>query len=256
MSTAPKGRFVWYDLMTTDPEAAQAFYSKLLDWDMQPIEGGDMPYTVINNRGVSQGGISTIPPQALEKGAPPYWMAYISTPDLDETVVAGVGAGARVLVPPTDVPEMGAFSVIQDPQGAVVALYREDVAPDKREDELKPGQVSWHELATTDWEAADRFYTEVFGWEDAGTEDLGPMGTYKMFLGGNFSRGGMFTKPAEMEGPAVWWIYFLVDDVHAAVEQVKTLGGQVVNGPMEVPGGDTVASFLDPQGATFAVHQR
>lgn len=256
MSTAAKGRFVWYDLMTTDPDAAIIFYAKIFGWDLQPIEGSEMSYNVVVNKGVAIGGISLIPQEAVDGGVPPYWMGYISAPELDETVGAAKESGSEILVPPTDVPGMGAFSVIQDPQGAVVAFYREDKAPEGRTDTPRTGDVDWHELETTDWKAATDFYTKLADWEDAGAEDMSPMGTYQMFVGGGISRGGVYNKPVENEGSPEWLLYFLVEDVKASVEEIKDLGGQVLNGPMEVPGGDIVAVCRDPQGAKFAVHAK
>jgi predicted enzyme related to lactoylglutathione lyase len=256
MSTTKKGRFVWYDLMTTDPETAQRFYSELFGWDMMPYEGSEKPYTIVVNREVAIGGISEIPQEALDKGAPPYWMTYLHTPDLQVAVDRAANKGAQILVPPTDVPGQGAFSVLLDVQGALVAFYREDKSPAGRIDEPRTGDVSWNELLTTDWKAAFAFYTDLFDWEDAGEEDMGPMGIYKMFVGGEVSRGGVYNKPPQMEGPPTWLFYFMVEDVEQAVDTVRSLGGSVMAGPMEVPGGDTVATCMDPQGGTFALHAK
>lgn len=66
----------------------------------------------------------------------------------------------------------------------------------------------------------------------------------------------MFNKPAEMPGPPFWLYYIMVPDVKAVVEKIKGLGGQILNGPMEVPGGDLIAQCLDPQGAAFAIHSK
>jgi predicted enzyme related to lactoylglutathione lyase len=77
---------------------------------------------------------------------------------------------------------------------------------------------------------------------------------YHMFGRGGRDLGGIFTKPAEMPGPPAWCHYIMVDGVDAAAERVKAAGGQIINGPMEVPGGDWIAQGIDPQGAMFAVH--
>ena len=91
-----------------------------------------MPYTVIINSSVGIGGISEILEQAAAKSAPPYWMGYICTDDLQKTIHAVSEVGAEILVPPTDVPGQGAFSVVHDPQGALIALYQENVSPEGR----------------------------------------------------------------------------------------------------------------------------
>ena len=108
-------------------------------------------------------------------------------------------------------------------------------------------------MSTTDWEAAWDFYSQLFGWEKADVMDMGEMGMYQMFSRGAHPLGGMFNKPAEVP-VSHWLLYAQVDDVDTALEAVQELGGQILNGPMEVPGGDMVAQCMDPQGAAFAVH--
>jgi hypothetical protein len=144
---------------------------------------------------------------------------------------------------------------MMDPQSAVFAIY-ESAAPQPAEAERQVGEASWHELMTTDAEAAMKFYTELFGWKPTETMDMGEMGKYHMF-GRTFSLGGMMNKPAELAHvPPHWGIYFRVADINAAAERVKTNGGQVLNGPMEVPGGDHIVNCMDPQGAAFSLHAK
>jgi predicted enzyme related to lactoylglutathione lyase len=116
------------------------------------------------------------------------------------------------------------------------------------------GDLAWRELYTTDARAAMAFYSEVFGWKETSAFDMGAMGTYYIF-GRSFPLGGMMSKTPDMaQMPNAWGLYFRVANVDAAAEQVKGGGGQVVNGPMDVPGGDRVAQCVDPQGAMFALH--
>ncbi len=250
---ASHGRFTWYDLMTTDPEAAQSFYTQIIGWGAQPWEGGPMPYTMWTNQDTPIGGLMELPEDARKGGAPPHWLAYIAASDLEATVAKASGLGAQVYVPPTEIPNAGAFAVLADPQGAVFAVYAstEEPGPERA---AKVGEISWHELATTDYQGAFGFYHELFGWNETERMDMGEAGIYQMFGRGEASLGGMFNKPAEMPGPPFWLYYIKVDDVDRVVEQVKQLGGQVLNGPMEVPGGDRVAQCTDPQGAAFAIH--
>ncbi|NIR74645.1 MAG: VOC family protein [Gemmatimonadetes bacterium] len=84
--------------------------------------------------------------------------------------------------------------------------------------------------------------------------DMGEGNMYQMFHGGAHPLGGMFDRPDEMPGQPGWLLYIMVDDVNESVEEVKKLGGQILNGPMEVPGGDLIAQCVDPQGAAFAIH--
>lgn len=250
---ASHGRFAWYDLMTTDPEAARSFYTQLIGWGTQQWEGGTMPYTMWTNRDTPMGGLMELPEDARKQGAPPHWLAYIAAPDLAATVSRAQELGAQVYVPPTEIPNAGAFAVLADPQGAAFAVYSSPQEPGP-ERPAEIGEVSWHELATTDHEAAFGFYAELFGWSEADRMDMGEAGIYQMFGRGQGPLGGMFNKPAEMPGPPFWLYYIKVDHVDRAVEKVKQLGGRVLDGPMDVPGGDTVVQCMDPQGAAFALH--
>jgi predicted enzyme related to lactoylglutathione lyase len=255
-STTPRGKFVWYELLTNDKGKALDFYSKLLGWTQQAWQGSS-DYTLVTTNKGPVGGVMTLPEEAVSRGAPPHWEAYIGTPDVDATVARARQLGAQVLVEPRDLPEVGRFAVLKDPQGAVFAAYR--AVMETPDDPFNPavGEVSWHELATTDYSAALSFYTDLFGWEKMDAMDMGPgLGMYQMFGRGGKMLGGIYNKPADMPAPPHWLLYMSVDDVNAVLPRVKELGGQVLNGPMEVPGGDLIAQCLDPQGAAFAIHSR
>jgi uncharacterized protein len=253
-----RGRFLWYELMTTDTAAAKEFYTKALGWGTQPFEGGPIPYTIWNNGSPDAmvGGLMDLPAEAREMGAPPHWVSYIGTPDVDGTVDRAKTLGARVYVPPTDIPNnIGRFAVLADPQGATFALYKPGDEP-KPEADPAIGEVSWHELATTDSTAGFGFYQNLFGWENQQEMDMGPLGTYLMYGLHGRMYGGIYNKPADMPAPPHWLIYVRVDDVNVSTPQITALGATLVNGPMEVPGGDLIANFLDPQGAAFAIHSK
>ena len=126
-------------------------------------------------------------------------------------------------------------------------------------DTSKAGEFSWSELYTTDHEAAFRFYEELFGWERLGTHDMGAMGTYLLWGRGGKQLGGMMTMPKEMKTPdgrsvpPSWMYYVTTPDLDAALERAKKQGARVLNGPMEVPGGQRIVQLMDPQGAAFAL---
>jgi predicted enzyme related to lactoylglutathione lyase len=184
-------------------------------------------------------------------------MMYVAVPKLDEAVAHVGRLGGRTLSPVIEVPTVGRMQTMADPQGGAFSLYEPASAPEQPEAPPELGDVSWHELYTTDAAAAMTFYRELFGWKATGSTDMGPMGTYHMFGRDLGSMGGMMTKTAEMAGvPTSWMLYVRVPDVHAAAERVKAGGGKVLNGPMEVPGGDLIVQCMDPQGAAFALHQR
>lgn len=161
-----------------------------------------------------------------------------------------------MIVEPADVPGAGRFAVLAGPQGAVFATLRPEGEAPGHGTWPNRGLVSWHELATTDHEAAFEFYHALFGWEKTDTMDMGPMGTYQLYRTNGTGLGGMYNKPADMPAPPHWPLYFMVEDVDALAKKMEQLGGKVLTGPMDVPGGDRVVQCLDPQGAAFAYTPR
>lgn len=149
---------------------------------------------------------------------------------------------------------VGRFAIIQDPQGAHLAVFTPNSAMTLH-DNTKHGEFSWNELMTTDHKAAFQFYNELFGWEKLQSHDMGPMGEYLIYGTKGKTLGGMMTKGKDMPMPSAWIFYIHVDNLDQAVERVKKGGGQIVNGPMDVPGGDRIAQAKDPQGAMFALHE-
>jgi predicted enzyme related to lactoylglutathione lyase len=249
--TSSRGRFVWYDLMTTDPAKAQEFYTKVCNWGTQAWEGG-VPYTMWTVSGVPLGGVMPI----QNPGAPPHWLAYISCANVDETVKQAKALGAQVFVEPKDIPKVGRFAILADPQGAVFAAFASSNPPQPEQDP-KVGEFSWHELATSDYQAGFDFYEKLFGWEKRQDADMGPMGIYRLFGRNGKEIGGMYNRPAEMaDVPNHWLHYVMVEGAAAAAERVKAAGGKIINGPIEVPGGDWIAVCMDPQGGAFAVHSK
>jgi uncharacterized protein len=247
----PRGRFVWYDLMTTDPVQAVSFYTKVVGWGTAEWQGPTQ-YTMWTNNSVPLGGVMQLPADA----AAPHWLAYISSPDVDATVKQAVNLGARTLVAPTDIPTVGRYAVLLDPQGAAFAVFTPSSQVPGHEGLPELGEFSWHELATHDQPAAFRFYEILFGWQKISAIDIGELGEYVEYGRKEIPLGGMYRRPAAISGPPAWLHYIMVEDVQRAVEATKANGGQLVNGPMEVPGGDLVATAVDPLGAAFAVHQR
>ena len=248
-----RGRFVWYDLMTSDPKAAEAFYKSVTNWGTQPMEG--MPYTMWTAGSQPIGGIMDNPQQSA--GVPPHWLGYIGVPDVDASVKQGESLGGKTHVPGKEIPGVGRFAILSDPQGAVFAIFSpKEGQPQPPEAEPAIGEFSWHELATTDYAKGFAFYQAMFGWEKKAEHDMGPMGIYLLFGRNGRELGGMFTIGAGMPMPPNWLQYVRVDSADAAAGRVTASGGKVLNGPMEVPGGDRIAQCMDPQGAAFAVHSK
>ena len=253
--TSPRGRFVWYDLMTTDPNGAADFYTKIAGWGTQPWENSPTPYTMWTTGDAPIGGVMKLMPE-MAGSVPPHWIGYVAVPNVDDSAAQAEALGGKVLTAPMHIPEVGRFAVISDPQGAAIAIFTPKDTPPAHDGKPSVGEISWHELTTTDHKSAYEFYEKLFGWNKTGDFDMGDMGVYQTYGRGEQQLGGMWTKPADLPMPPNWLYYIRVPNVDEAAERVKALGGQVLNGPMDVPGGDRIAQCMDPQGAAFAVHSR
>jgi predicted enzyme related to lactoylglutathione lyase len=250
------GRFVWYDLVTRDVEAAKAFYTKVVGWGIQEWGEGPSAYPMWTAGDVPIGGVGPLPPEVDQAGLPPHWMAHVTVEDVDASARRAEATGGRIVEGPTDIPEVGRFAVIADPQGAVLSLFRPRNG-EMRADMRKPGFVGWHELHATDHEAAWEFHSSLLGWKRVDSVDMGEIGTYLLFGLRDQPEGemvGAMFDGAKLSGASPHWLYYFnVDDVDAAVERVKSAGGSVLHGPMEVPGGGRVAQCGDDQGGAFAL---
>jgi uncharacterized protein len=253
MSQSHLGRFVWYELMTTDAPAAQAFYQGLMGWQTQDAGMSGMPYTLLSAAGVQMGGLMGLPPEACEAGAQPGWMGYVAVPDVDAWSDRVIQAGGQVMRPASDIPGVGRFAVVADPHGAAFVLFKgQSDQPPAPAAPGTPGHTGWHELQAGELSSAWAFYADLFGWTLADAMDMGPMGTYQMFAIQGQPSGGMMNRMPDVPQP-FWLFYFNVDDIDAAAARTTALGGQVLVAPHEVPGGDWILQGLDPQGAVFAV---
>lgn len=251
----PLGRFVWYELLANDESVATAFYTKVLGWSTQVFKAppGAPPYTEWTNAGKPVGGLMALPEEARKAGAPSHWLGYVGVPDTDASLAQAQKLGAKPLMGPMDIPEVGRMAVLADPQGAVIALFTPSSHGSEPPEHPPVGGVSWRELATDDWQKAWDFYHDMFGWQKGEAMDMGPMGTYQILtLGGPIPFGAMFNRPPQIP-VSNWLYYFRVADLDAAIEQTKAGGGKILNGPMDVPGG-RIAQCMDPQGAAFALH--
>jgi predicted enzyme related to lactoylglutathione lyase len=248
----PHGRFVWYELVTSDVEVAKAFYTAVVGWGTKDASMPGMAYTLFTAGNAAVSGLLVLPEDASKMGARPSWIGYVGVKDVDATADRVKHLGGSVHVPPTDIPNISRFSVVTDPQMATLALFKWLRPNQEQPSKLgAPGRVGWHELLAADWEKAWPFYGELFGWQKAHA-DTGILGTYQLFSVGGQTIGGMFTKPPMVPVP-FWLYYFNVDDIDAAAKRVTASSGQILNGPFQVPGGSWVVQCTDPQGAIFAL---
>jgi len=243
-----RGKFVWHELITPNAAGAHEFYSKAVGWTQEAWDK-DKSYSMFS---ASTGPLGA----AVEnRTAVPHWLPYVSVPNVDAAVATAVGLGAKVLTPPTDIPNAGRHASLTDPQGGAFAVHSSTMpaSPDRAP---AVGEFSWHELATTiDPLEVFPFYAELFGWEEMLRHDMGPMGTYVIFGRNGMQLGGIFKKgDMGLPGPAYWVCYVSVPNLDQALEQVKAARGSLLHGPSDVPGGDKIAQLMDPHGAFFAVH--
>lgn len=261
--TNKHGDFIWYELLTRDPDAAKAFYGAVVGWeiDAEPMAGMDagMDYRIINASEGKVGGMMRITDDMTEHGARPVWLGYIGVDDVDKTVGEIEGAGGKTMMPANDVPDVGRIAMVADPQGAPFYVMKPKPPPGDEDpgshafaaEKPMDGHCAWNELATDDPEAALRFYHDRFGWEKDSEMDMGQLGTYHMVRHG-FMIGGVMQRPDEMPA-SLWTYYFRVPDIDKAVETINASGGQVIVGPQDIPGGEFVITGLDPDGAMFAL---
>ncbi|MBD9373547.1 VOC family protein [Rhizobium sp. ARZ01] len=246
-----QGKFVWYELMTSDTAAAERFYKSVVGWAAKDAGMPDMTYTIFSAGDRMVAGLMTMPQEA--EGMPPGWIGYIYADNVNATAKEVAAKGGKVHRQPDDIPGVGRFAVVGDPTGAVFCLFSSTGEEGSDVDRQAPGQVGWHELMAGDLNTAWTFYASLFGWEKDQALDMGEMGTYQLFKINGQTTGGMMTKPKDLPAPPYWGYYFNVEAIDAAIERVNAGGGKVVMGPMEVPGGSWIINGVDPQGAHFSL---
>lgn len=248
-----KGSWIWYELMTTDPVAAARFYGDVVGWT---LDDHDPQYVHVVGRDGFVGGMFRLTPDLQQQGAHPAWFGYLAVDDVDASVASIEAKGGRVHVPPRDLPRVGRFAMVADPQGAPIYVMRtegEDTSPAFRgTDRPTVGHCAWNELYTSDPSGALDFYTSEFGWQKDGEMDMGPMGKYEFLNSGGAQIGALMRRPPNIP-QSVWTFYFRVESIDAAITAIQARGGHVLHGPNEVPGGDVIVQGRDPQGATFAL---
>ena len=254
MSSASRGKFCWYELMTSDPESAKSFYGKVMGWGFEEAAGlPGVHYTRLKVGNTAMGGLLAIPEEACKQGARPAWTGYIQVDDVDAYADRIKAMGGKVHKASADIPGVGRFAMMADPQGAHFVLFK-PADGFKREPVpfMTPGHGAWHELHAADAKAAFAFYADLFGWTKGEAFEMGPAGTYQLFATGENPVGGMVNK--ETDSPTPFWLYyFAAENIDAAMKRVSDAGGKVLNGPAEVPGGAWIIQCLDPQGAMFAI---
>ena len=252
MSNPDNGRFVWYENLTSDPKAAIDFYTDVVGWKTQPFGEANDYVMWVGSQG-PLGGVMKLPDEAAKMGVPPHWMAHVQVENVDQTISLVKKLGGKIYKEPEDIPTVGRFAIIGDPQGAVLSVFTPN-APMTLHDSSKAGEFCWNELMTSDYAAAFNFYSQIFGWKVLQDMDMGPMGTYRVFGIGEKQLGGMMTIPKGAPMPPNWTFYVETPDLNSAMARATKRGATIMNGPMDVPGG-RIVQLMDPQKAAVALHQ-
>jgi predicted enzyme related to lactoylglutathione lyase len=246
------GTFCWVDLGTTDANGAKTFYGDLLGWSFEDRPAGpDAVYTMLKLEGKEVAGLYQLGEDMTSQGVPSHWLSYVSVASADDTAKRVKELGGTVLKEPFDVFDVGRMAVVQDPTGAVFAIWQPKKHCGARLIN-QPGAFCWNELLTVNVDRAGKFYTDLFGWSTQ-TQDMGPM-TYTSFMNGDRPAGGMMPIGKEMgQVPPHWSVYFSVNDCDKAVEKAKSLAAKILVPPTDIPGVGRFAVLHDPQGAAVAL---
>jgi predicted enzyme related to lactoylglutathione lyase len=245
---APTGAPIWVDLMTSDVEKSKTFYGALLGWtaeDPNPEFGG---YTNFQLNGERVAGLMQAQPEM--GGVPNVWSVYLNVADAAATVQAARDNGGQVIVDAMAVGNLGTMAVVTDVGGAAIGMWQ----PGEHRGGVvaTTGAPCHFELHTRDFDSTIKFYENVFGWKIDRAADE-PGFRYYLLAGMPDGEGaGIMDSSAFLpEGvPAHWSVYFAVDDMDAAVAQVKDLGGSIVQGPENTPYG-ILTSCTDSTGSLF-----
>ena len=249
----PHGTPIWYELMTADPAASRSFYEHAIGWKIGAEPAGGPDYRMIDTGEGLVGGMLGLTPEMLTHGATPAWLFYVGVDDVDATVAKAMAGGGTVRMPATDMPGVGRFALLADPQGIPFYVMRGAGDDNSTAFDLSGiGKCGWNELLAPDQDAGDAFYRDLFGWAYPGVMPMGPMGEYRFIAVGDTTFGG--TMPQHEGSPSPGWrFYFRTPDIGAAATRVAEAGGTVEMGPMEVPGGDRVIVASDPHGVVFGI---
>ncbi len=245
------GKFVWHDLMTNNVPVVKQFYGELFGWKFIGEEDPKTKYTTITFNGSPIGGIVYV--EELEDGSnPSQWMSYLSVQNVDSAVNFLKKNNGTILREAWNQPARGRMAIVQDAQGALLAVIRSDVG-DPVDKEPVNFSWLWHEYLSKDSKLALKFYQELIGYESESIpvrEDY----SYHLLTMSGKRRAGMSQVPWEGVKPN-WLVYVLVEEVQPVVDRVISLGGEVLLAPNAELRKGSVALVSDPSGGVFAVQK-
>ncbi len=246
------GRHTWRENFSDDPAANRAWYNGFMNWGHEAQDMGDFVYDMFKAGDLVLGGFCQLAEDQKKMGAPAHWLTYISVDDVAGGCGRAKEKGGQVLAEPFKVPGVGEIAILMDPQGGVFALFHgETEDPDHHNPPPPHGDYWWAEYMAKDAPAAVDFYTHVLGW---GTQTMPmPNGEYTVFTVGEDGSCGCMAMPEGVQAPSHWSVYFAVDDVDAAAATATSSGGNILAGPMDMPGVGRFVSVADPQGSVVGL---
>ena len=245
-ATYRTGQFVWRELMTTDTAKAKGFYGELFGWAFKDVDMGPMTYTLVHVGEKQIAGMMKSPP-----GGPPhpFWSSYVSVTDVDATVKAWEASGGKLLMPAQDIPNVGRFAYVMDPQGGVLAVFRGATGDGEASMPPKLGEFCWESLMTSDVAKAKDFYMKVIGW----TLGEGPDPSMVVMKSAGGPVADVMGCPPGV--PTMWGTYVHVEKVEASRDRAAKLGGNVLMPLLEIPKIGRIATVADPTGAVISLFQ-
>ena len=251
------GTYIWQDLFTTDPKAAESFYGQLFGWTVKamPMPDAEWTYDILENQGQGFGGCMPLFPG---QGDTARWVPYISVPENDVAAAAAraAAAGGTVAQAPTDLLTGGRFATVLDPDGTATNPFfptpPEGGAPPEREGMPPVGGIAWNELWVNDVDKGRDFYASVYGWT-MDEQEMGPDVRYFVCNADAPMRGGFGATGGRMPATAVFYVH--VADLVATVAKLTELGGTTEGPTMDVPDIGRMQWARDPQGAQFCLHE-
>lgn len=253
------GGFIWYELMSSDPEASKRFYDAVVGWDIGPAVQEFNGYRMIGRSdGKAAGGVLPLTDEMQQHGARPAWLGYIHVADVDRSVASIEQSGGKTYMAPFDISQVGRVAMVADPSGSPFYIMKPIPPandPNAQSDVFsvdQPQHVRWNELSSADQDGAIGFYSRHFGWVQDGAMPMGEMGDYKFIYANGVRIGAVMRKPPQLP-VSMWTFYIGVEDIDRASEAVTNGGGQILHGPNEIPGGEYSLNGMDPQGASFGL---
>ena len=242
------GHFVWHELITTDGAGAEKFYAELLGWTFRhTVISGNRLYRLIDANGREQGGMFEMSPQ---EGIPAHWCGYVSVPDVDEAIKLAKQHGGKVPCEPIDVPHVGRFASVLDPEGAGFTVYRDAHGDTPAPEMPGPGDFCWDSLTAHDGERALAFYSAVVGWKRGNFGDAPGL-----FFATSSGDTIADVDSPRGDSPSFWTTHVVVAGLSESRTKAENLGAKIIVAEIKVPNVGQMAIISDPWGAVISLFE-